>query len=151
MVGLGFAMIGLGLWGAFLWWRKRIETTPLFLRACILMGPMGFVAVIAGWTVAEVGRQPWTVYGLMRTADSVSPVSAGQVSTSLIAFLVVYAIVFSVGALYILRLIAEGPVPGAAERPPPVPRAPCTPLAAAPDQDPDEPVPPRGGPGEAAP
>ena len=106
------------------------------------MGPMGFVAVIAGWTVAEVGRQPWTVYGLLRTADSVSPVSAGQVSASLIAFLVVCAIVFSVGALYILRLVAEGPVAGAAETPPAVPRAPGTPLAAAPDHDPDAPVPP---------
>ncbi|MGZ8362276.1 MAG: cytochrome ubiquinol oxidase subunit I, partial [Caulobacteraceae bacterium] len=97
MVGLGLAMIGLGLWGAYLWWRKAIERTRLFLWSAILMGPAGFVAVIAGWTVAEVGRQPYTVYGLLRTADSVSPVGAGSVSASLIAFLVVYAIVFSVG------------------------------------------------------
>jgi cytochrome bd ubiquinol oxidase subunit I len=143
MVALGFAMIGLGLWGGFLWWRRRIERTRLFLWSCVLMGPMGFVAVIAGWTVAEVGRQPWTVYGLLRTADSVSPVSAGQVSASLIAFLVVYALVFSVGALYILRLIGEGPASAGDTPPRPQPgqRAPGSPLAAAPDEpdgvDPD--------------
>ena len=78
--------------------------------------------MIAGWIVAEVGRQPWVVYGVLRTADAVSPVTAGQVSTSLIAFLVVYAVVFSVGALYILRLIAEGPV-AARRAPPPTARA----------------------------
>jgi cytochrome bd ubiquinol oxidase subunit I len=144
MVGLGLAMIGLGLWGAILWWRRRIEATRPFLWASVLMGPAGFVAVIAGWTVAEVGRQPYTVYGLLRTADSVSPVAAGSVSASLIAFLVVYAVVFSVGALYILRLIAEGPVAGQAEPRPPERRPPGWAFGAAPDHDPDAPLPPRG-------
>ena len=68
MVGLGVAMIGLGLWGLWLWWRRGLERTRLFLRATVLMGPAGFIAVIAGWTTAEVGRQPWVVYGVMRTA-----------------------------------------------------------------------------------
>jgi cytochrome bd ubiquinol oxidase subunit I len=136
MVGLGLLMILQGLWGAWLWWRGQIEATPLFLRSSVLMGPMGFVAVIAGWVVAEVGRQPYVVYGVLRTRDAVSPIGAGVVSTSLLVFLVVYAVVFSVGALYVLRLIAEGPVPGAAE-PPPIP-----------DHDPTAPPPARGEPPE---
>ncbi|MGZ8364006.1 MAG: cytochrome ubiquinol oxidase subunit I, partial [Caulobacteraceae bacterium] len=82
---------------------------------------------------AEVGRQPYVVFGALRTADAASPVTAGEVSASLIAFLIVYAIVFSAGALYILRLIAEGPVAGAVEPPPGVQRPPGTPLAAAPN------------------
>lgn len=135
MVGLGLLMIGLGLWGALLCWRtKGPEHSRRFLAACVAMAPSGFVAVIAGWIVAEVGRQPYVVYGVLRTADAVSPVGAGEVSASLLAFLVVYAIVFSVGALYILRLIAEGPVAGAAEPTSghPAPRQPSQPMAAAP-------------------
>ncbi len=143
MVGLGLVMIAQGLWGAWLLIRGRLELTPLFLRLCLVMGPMGFVAVIAGWTTAEVGRQPYVVFGAMRTAQAVSPVGAGQVSASLIAFLLVYALVFSVGALYILRLIAEGPAPGAAEEPPAGPRPPGSAQSAWPDQDPDAPIPER--------
>ena len=128
MVGLGLAMIGLGLWGALLWLRRGLERSRLFLAATMLMGPAGFVAVIAGWTTAEVGRQPWVVYGLMRTAAGASPVTAHEVSASLLGFLVVYAIIFSAGALYILRLIGEGPVLGAKQ---PQPAGPATPMAAA--------------------
>jgi cytochrome d ubiquinol oxidase subunit I len=134
MVGLGLLMIALGLWGAWLWLRRGIERTRLFLWSCVAMGPMGFVAVIAGWTVAEVGRQPFTVYGLLRTSDSVSPVLGGQVSASLVGILGVYALVFSVGVLYMLRLMAEGPVAVAA-MPPDRGRAPGSALAAAPDED----------------
>jgi cytochrome d ubiquinol oxidase subunit I len=139
MVGLGLAMIGLGLWGAWLAWRRGgPENSRWFLRACVAMGPSGFVAVISGWVVAEVGRQPYLVYGLLRTADAVSPVTVGEVATSLTAFLIVYAIVFSVGVLYILRLIAEGPDAGSHEQEPPDQRAPGTPLAKTPtDPDPE--------------
>ena len=136
MVGLGVAMILLGLWGAWLIWRGGgPEKHPLFLKAAVAMSPAGFVAVIAGWIVAEVGRQPWVVTGVLRTRDAVSPVGAGEVSASLLAFMVVYAIVFTVGALYILRLIAEGPKPAAAEdtEPPLKPRPPGYALGAAPD------------------
>jgi cytochrome bd ubiquinol oxidase subunit I len=136
MLGLGLLMIGLGLWGAWLWLRGGPERSRLFLRSAAVMSPAGFVSVIAGWTTAEVGRQPYAVFGLLRTAQSVSPIRAGVVSASLIAFLVVYAIVFTVGTLYILRLIAAGPVPGGAEIAPATPRAPGTPLAAAPEAQP---------------
>jgi len=133
MVGLGLAMIALGAWGVWLIWRKQVEEQRWFLRAAVAMGPSGFIAVIAGWIVAEVGRQPWTIYGVLRTADSVSPVGVGQISASLLAFMVIYAIVFSAGGLYILRLIARGPAPVFAEPPPDGEgRAPGSPLAAAP-------------------
>jgi cytochrome bd ubiquinol oxidase subunit I len=129
MVGLGILMIGLGLWGAWLMWRTRgPEHSRPFLYAATAMGPAGFVAVICGWIVAEVGRQPWTVTGILRTADSVSPIGAGQVTASLLAFMVVYAVIFTVGVLYILRLIAEGPQPEAA--PTAGGEAPGNPLAA---------------------
>ena len=80
------------------------------------MGPSGFVAVIAGWVTTEVGRQPFTVYGLLRTADSVSPLAAPAVATSLLAFVIVYFAVFGVGTWYILKLMAQAPHPAEEER-----------------------------------
>jgi cytochrome d ubiquinol oxidase subunit I len=134
MVGLGLLMIGLGLWGAWLMWRTRgPEHNRLFLRAAVAMGPAGFVAVIAGWIVAEVGRQPYVIYGVMRTADAVSPVTAGEVTASLLGFMVVYAVVFTVGALYILRLIVAGPGVGE-DAPAEVSRPPGYAFAAAPEK-----------------
>ncbi len=135
MVGLGVAMIGLGLWGAWLCWRgPGPQHARWFLRASVAMGPAGFVAVVAGWVVAEVGRQPYVIYGVLRTADAVSPVSRGQVSVSLVAFMVIYAVVFSVGALYILRLIAAGPLAPHTEAPMGDGRPPGYALAAAPPE-----------------
>lgn len=126
MVGLGLLMIGLGFWGGWLLWRTRgPEYSRPFLWAAVAMGPAGFVAVISGWVVAEVGRQPYVIYGILRTADAVSPVGAGQVTASLLAFMAVYAVIFSVGVLYILRLIAAGP-----ETPPEADEPPGNPLAA---------------------
>jgi cytochrome d ubiquinol oxidase subunit I len=109
MVAMGLAMVALGTWGAGAWALKRIDTSRWYHRALVLAGPSGFIAVLAGWIAAEVGRQPYVVYGVVRTADAVSPVSAASVATSLMFFIVVYAIVFSAGALYILRLMAKGP------------------------------------------
>ncbi|MFN3931220.1 MAG: cytochrome ubiquinol oxidase subunit I [Brevundimonas sp.] len=140
MVGLGLLMIGLGLWGAWLVWRKRLTDNRWFLRFAVAMGPAGFVAVIAGWIVTEVGRQPWVVYGVLRTADAVSPVTAGSVLTSLLIYITVYAVVFVAGAIYILRLLAEGPEIGEVEPSPEGLRAPGTPLAAAPDEVPGDPT-----------
>jgi cytochrome d ubiquinol oxidase subunit I len=134
MVGLGLLMILEGLVGAVLWLTGRLDRTRPYLAFATLMGPAGFVAVVAGWTTAEVGRQPYVVYGWLRTADAVAPVGATQVSLSLLAFLVIYAIVFCVGVLYILRLIAEGPIP-AAVRPQPRPRPPGWSLGASPHME----------------
>jgi cytochrome d ubiquinol oxidase subunit I len=128
MVGLGLAMIGLGLWGLALWRFGGPERSRLYLLAATLMGPAGFIAVICGWITAEVGRQPYIVYGVMRTAEAVSPIRAGQAAASLTGFLLVYAIVFSVGVLYILRLIAEGPVAALTDAPRTTPGAPGSPL-----------------------
>jgi len=131
MVGLGVLMIVLGVWGVILAIRKRLEADRLFLRFAVAMGPAGFLAVLAGWIVAEVGRQPYLVYGALRTRDAVSPVTQGEVVASLLTYVVVYSIVFTAGAVYILRLLAKGP--GAAPEAPLEPRAPGSALAAAPD------------------
>ncbi len=108
MVGLGFAMLGIGLWSLLARARGKLYAWPWLHRAAIAMGPSGFVAVIAGWVTTEVGRQPWTVYGLLRTADSASPLAAPALLSSLTAFVVVYFAVFGVGTWYILRLMAGG-------------------------------------------
>jgi cytochrome bd ubiquinol oxidase subunit I len=109
MVGLGFLMIATGLVSVWLRWRGKLYETPLFARWCLLMGPSGFVALLAGWFVTETGRQPYTVYGLLRTADSVSPIGSPGVALSLIAFVVVYLIVFGMGVWYLLRLMRADP------------------------------------------
>ncbi len=112
MVGLGFLMVGLGLLSLWLRWRGRLyDSRPLHYFA-MAMAPAGFVAVLAGWFTTEVGRQPFTVYGLLRTADSVSPLAAPAVASSLIAFAVVYFLLFAAGVVYILRLMAQPPHAG---------------------------------------
>ncbi|TCN35935.1 cytochrome bd-I ubiquinol oxidase subunit 1 apoprotein [Shinella granuli] len=111
MVALGFAMLGLGLWSLAARYRKRFYDWPLLHRAAIAMGPSGFVAVIAGWVTTEVGRQPFTVYGLLRTAESAAPLEAPAVAASLVAFIVVYFAVFGAGTFYILKLMAKPPQP----------------------------------------
>ena len=109
MVGLGMLMLLLGLVSLWARVRRRLHDWPLLHRFAIAMGPAGFVTVIAGWVTTEVGRQPYTVHGLLRTADSVSPLQAPAVAISLLAFIVVYFIVFGAGVLYILRLMSRAP------------------------------------------
>tara|TARA_Y100001933_G_scaffold146563_1_gene145088 strand:+ start:5829 stop:7238 length:1410 start_codon:yes stop_codon:yes gene_type:complete len=109
MVALGFAMLGLGLWALVRRVQGRLYESPLLHRAAVAMGPAGFVAVLAGWVTTEVGRQPYTVYGLLRTGDSLAPVAAPAVAASLIAFIVVYFFVFGAGTFYILRLMNRLP------------------------------------------
>jgi cytochrome bd ubiquinol oxidase subunit I len=109
MVLIGFAMVATGWVGAWLWWRSRLFETGWFLRPAANVWWAGFVAVIAGWIVTESGRQPWLVHGILRTADAVSPVPGGSVLTTLILFVVVYGIIFSMGIYYINRLIHRGP------------------------------------------
>ncbi len=110
MVGLGLLMLALGAYALFAWYRGDLFERRNLHRFAVLMGPAGFVAVIAGWVTTEVGRQPFTVYGLLRTAESVSPLDAPVVATSLLGFIVVYFTVFSVGAWYILVLMSRTPV-----------------------------------------
>ncbi|WP_121632065.1 cytochrome ubiquinol oxidase subunit I [Tropicibacter alexandrii] len=109
MIALGFAMLGLGVWSLWARWRGRLYDSPLLHRAALAMGPAGFVAVLAGWVTTEVGRQPFTVYGLLRTSDSLAPVDAPAVATSLIAFIVVYFFVFGAGTYYIARMMNKRP------------------------------------------
>jgi cytochrome d ubiquinol oxidase subunit I len=113
MVGLGLLMALLGAWSLVARLRKQLYGWRWLHRFALLMGPMGFVAVICGWVTAEVGRQPWVVYGLLRTRDAVSPIAAPAVTGSLTAFVIVYFTVFAAGTLYILRLMAAAPAPGA--------------------------------------
>jgi cytochrome d ubiquinol oxidase subunit I len=120
MVGLGLLMFGLGLLSLWGRWRKRLYDWPLLHRYALVMGPSGFVAVIAGWVTTEVGRQPWLVYGLLRTADSVSPIAAPAVTASLLAFVIVYFTCFAAGTWYILKLMGHAPASGE----PPLPDAP---------------------------
>jgi cytochrome d ubiquinol oxidase subunit I len=107
MVGIGFAMLGIGIWSLWMRYRRRLYDAPWLYRGAILMGPSGFAAVLAGWMVTEVGRQPYTVYGLLTTADSASPIAAAAVGSSLIAFILVYFALFGSGTFYILRLMSQ--------------------------------------------
>lgn len=109
MVAVGFAMLGIGLWAAWARFRKRLYTARWLHLAAVAMAPSGFLAVLCGWISTEVGRQPFTVYGLLRTADSASPLQAGAVGASLVAFVLVYFVVFGVGTLYVLRLMSLRP------------------------------------------
>jgi cytochrome bd ubiquinol oxidase subunit I len=109
MVGIGMAMMLIGACSLWLRWRGRLYDAPWMHRLVVLMGPAGFVAVVAGWITTEVGRQPWTVYGLLTTAQSASPLALPAVAASLIAFIIVYFFVFGIGTLYILRMMAKAP------------------------------------------
>jgi len=109
MVGLGFAMLGLGLFSLVARVRRSLYDWPLLHRLAILMGPTGFVAVIAGWITTEVGRQPYTVYGQLLTGQSHSPLAAPAVAASLIAFVIVYFFVFGAGVWYLLKLMGHTP------------------------------------------
>ena len=114
MVGLGFLMLGLGLFSLLARLRRRLYSWRLLHRFALVMGPAGFVAVIAGWVTTEVGRQPWVIYGLLRTADAVAPIDAPAVATSLLVFVIVYFVVFGAGSWYILRLMGNAPAAGEA-------------------------------------
>ena len=109
MVGLGFGMLGIGLWSLIARWRKRLYDWPWLHRLALVMGPSGFVAVLSGWVVTEVGRQPFTIYGLLRTSQSASPLDAPAVAASLAAFAIVYFAVFGAGIGYLLKLMNKPP------------------------------------------
>ncbi|MEO8751349.1 MAG: cytochrome ubiquinol oxidase subunit I, partial [Casimicrobiaceae bacterium] len=131
MVGMGIVMLAISWFGNYLRWRGRLETTRWFLWGAFLSFPTGFVAIIAGWYTAEIGRQPWVVYGILRTKDAVTPsLVAGDVLFSLVTYVLVYALMVSFGFYYIYKLLREGPALPAA----PIPGAtPNRPLAFADD------------------
>jgi cytochrome d ubiquinol oxidase subunit I len=111
MVGLGVLMIATGVMALVLYWRKKLFATRWFQMWCMAMTPAGFLAVLSGWVVTEVGRQPYVVYQVMRTAEAISPVAATPIALSLAAFILAYGFIFGAGVYYILRLIAKGPAP----------------------------------------
>jgi cytochrome d ubiquinol oxidase subunit I len=111
MVAIGFAMLGLSLWGVYLRWKGTLFSNRRFLTAAMLMTPSGFAAVLLGWYTAEIGRQPYVVYGLLRTAEALSPVTTGAVTLSLASFVLAYLIVFGFGSYYLAKILRKGPEP----------------------------------------
>ena len=111
MVGCAGLMLALVLLGGWLRWRGQLYNTRLYLLACQCATPIGFIAVVAGWFVTEVGRQPWTVYGLLRTAASVTPSLTSQdVTLSLLAYMAAYLLIYPSGLILLLRLVRKGPL-----------------------------------------
>jgi cytochrome d ubiquinol oxidase subunit I len=125
MVGMGLIMLAISWLGNLLRYRGRLETTRWFLWGAFLAFPTGFIAILTGWFTAEVGRQPWVVYGVLRTKDAVTPsLTTGDVLFSLAGYMLVYAVFVSFGVYYIFKLLREGPtaeakaIPGATGRRP---------------------------------
>ncbi len=109
MVGIGVAMLALTIAGLVLWRRGRLAAARQFQRWCILAAPLGFIAVIAGWVTTEVGRQPWVVYGLLRTSDAVTPsLRTHDVALSLLVYVVAYVLIFGAGLFFMGRLVRRG-------------------------------------------
>ncbi|MET3053470.1 cytochrome ubiquinol oxidase subunit I [Pseudomonas alkylphenolica] len=141
MVGLGMLMILVGLWS--LWLRKgdKLYSSRPFLYLTLWMGPSGLIAILAGWFTTEIGRQPWVVYGLMRTADGVSNHSYTQLGVTLVMFVLVYFALFGAGLGYMMRLVRKGPKTGEGDETNPggpgQKRTPARPLSAA-DDDHDD-------------
>ena len=109
MAGIGFLMVGIMIWAGFLWWRRRLFHSRSFLNALVWVQPLGFIGTVAGWVTAEVGRQPWVVYGVMRTADGVSPIAAGNVIWSLVLFICFFVLIFISYFYYVFKTLRRGP------------------------------------------
>ncbi len=110
MVGVGMMMILTGVFAALLYWKKRLFDSRWFHCWCILLTPAGFVAVLSGWFVTEIGRQPYLIFNTLLTSESISPVAGIHVGLSLIAFVIIYFFIFGAGSYYIVRLVLKGPV-----------------------------------------
>jgi cytochrome d ubiquinol oxidase subunit I len=103
MVGLGFVMLGVAIWAAWLWWRRRrLPDTPAFLRVAVVSAPLGFIAIEAGWVVTEMGRQPWIIYGIMRTSEAVTPMPW------LVVPFTVFTLVYLVLSVVLVVLLRRG-------------------------------------------
>ncbi|MGO4304503.1 cytochrome ubiquinol oxidase subunit I [Cupriavidus sp. RAF12] len=135
MVGLGLLMIALGAWSLLLRRGEALFRSRAFLRMALWMGPTGLIALLAGWFTTEIGRQPWVVYGLMRTADAVTPHGVPEMTFTVALFVVSYVFVFGVGIAYMLRLVRKGPQEHEGDPPegvtePPPDHKPARPLSA---------------------
>lgn len=109
MAGIGFLLLFVMLWALYLWKKKRIYSSRRFLTLLVLMTPLGFIATITGWITAEMGRQPWIVYGLMKTSDGVSPIAPGNVAWSLVLFFLFFSVI-GTGYLYSIgKILKAGP------------------------------------------
>jgi cytochrome d ubiquinol oxidase subunit I len=118
MVGIGLLMLALVLVGNFMRAGGRVYKSRAFLKTCEIAAPLGFIAVLAGWIVTEVGRQPWTVYGLLRTTDSVTPsLTGGNVLITFIGYIVVYLLIFPAGFIVMTRIVRCGPYSGFPDAP----------------------------------
>jgi cytochrome bd ubiquinol oxidase subunit I len=118
MVGIAILMLLAVAVGLVLMAKGRLDSSVWYLRLCQLAASFGFIAVIAGWTTTEVGRQPWTIFGLFRTAESVSPSLTGaDVLASLLAYVGVYLVIYPVGLFLMLKIVWGGPTSGDADAP----------------------------------
>jgi cytochrome d ubiquinol oxidase subunit I len=109
MIGMWLVMLGLTVWAWFLAWRRRLFSSRPYLRASTWSIPVGYIAVTAGWVTTEVGRQPWVVYGHLRTADAVTPtLTGGNVAASLVLYVITYAVIFGFGTYYLVKLVQRG-------------------------------------------
>jgi len=111
MIALAMLMVGLGFWSLFQRWRGRLYTSSALHWAAVAMGPAGFLALLCGWVTTEVGRQPWTVYGLLRTSESASPILLPSMEVTMTVFVIVYVLVFGSGMGIILRMMGRAPTP----------------------------------------
>src|SRR5215472_1768312 len=109
MAGIGFALVAIALARLFLRWGGRLYEARRFAAIYAFASPLPFIAVLAGWTVTETGRQPYIVYGLLKTADTVAPVAAQAVASSLALFVIVYLVLLAAFFFYAARLVFRGP------------------------------------------
>jgi cytochrome d ubiquinol oxidase subunit I len=151
MVAVGLALLAIGVVACWLWWRGKLFETRWFLKPVGYAWPLGFVGILAGWFTTEIGRQPWVAYGILRTADAASPVSAAAVAVSLLLFVGVYCVVFGVGIWYVRRLVAKGPQPEVQKAPHAPQGLPNRPLSTADEAVRDDPTPGAGAPGPRGP
>jgi cytochrome d ubiquinol oxidase subunit I len=134
MVGMWAIMFALTAWAVWLAWRRRIFVSRAYLRAATWCIPVGYVAVTAGWVTTEVGRQPYVVYGLLRTTDAVTPSLTGaDVLASLLVYVIVYAVVFGAGVYYLVQMVRRGLPPAVEGHEPGLDKRPARPLSAATD------------------
>ena len=136
MVGIGILMLLTVYTGLVLWKRGKLFLSRRYLGFCLLVSPIGFIAVLAGWTTTEVGRQPWVIYGLMRTSEAVTPsLTTTDVAISLGAYMLSYAFIFGAGFILLRRLVRIGPPVGAEDEAHEVQAHPKRPLSAVTEHD----------------